>query len=244
MMNDSVSKVVIKKSLPKILVRAFIWLLSLFVAGAVYDYVVNRELRAENKRIGEVNEVLKDSLANTLDSLQFQVTVVGVLTFENDSLRERTGPIRWRTVFRDTGSVRVDSFPVVIIDSQEVRIPIVIAEELESCRALAPECEKLKVQVDSLLVFIPTVIDSLEHQIAVQDEIINGPKWNIIGLKIPRPRDHCGLYGGYRLTGGSGSTGGESVTFDDVTLTSETSSGNSRWAVFVGCGVGFNLGIF
>ena len=115
MPEESVVSVVAKKSLPRIIIRVVIWLLSLFVVGGIIDYMVNRELKAEAKRLEEVNQVQRDSMESLLDTLQFQVTVVGVLTFELDSLQQRTGPIRWRTVFRDTGSVRVDSFPVITI---------------------------------------------------------------------------------------------------------------------------------
>ncbi len=244
-MNDSISRVIIKKSLPKILVRAFVWLLSLFAVGGLIDYLINKELKAEAERMEEVNQVQKDSLVSLLDSLDFQVTVVGVLTFENDSLRERTGPIRWKTIFRDTGSVRIDSFPVIVIDSQEVPIPIVIAEELESCRALAPECEKLKVQVDSLLVFIPTVIDSLTYQITVLEEIVEGPKWNLGLFKLPKPKDMCGILAGYNLIGQSiSSTTWSSNDNDDEFYTPKTTTESvSRWNITLGCGIGFRMGI-
>lgn len=243
MSGDSVGAVVIKKSLPRLLVRAFIWLLSLFAVGGVIDYFVNHELRAENERIAKVNAKLMDSLGKTLDSLEFQSSVVGVLVFENDSLRDRTGPIRWRTVVRDTGTTRVDSIPFVVI-GDTTDIPVAVGEELASCRMLSHECDKLRRMNDSLIAFVPTVIDSLEHQVDVLDQIANGKKWNLIGLRLPKPQFQCGAYGGYRITGGSGvAVSNYDSDDDDRRSTHVVSSGVSKWNILLGCGIGFNLGI-
>lgn len=242
-MSESTVSAIAKKSVPRIIIKVVLWILSLFVVGGIIDYVVNHELKAEAKRLEAVNEAQRDSMDSLLDTLGFQATVVGVLTFELDSLRERTGPIRWRTVYTDTGSTVIDSIPFVVVDSQEVDIPVAIAKELKTCRVLRPECEKLRVRVDALIAYIPTVIDSMQAEIDIKDEIISGPKWNLGLFKIPKPQDSCGIFGGYRITGGTGGTSVQTESFDDITISSATESGNSRWAILVGCGIGFRTGI-
>lgn len=154
-----------------------------------------------------------------------------------------------------------DTIATIILEGETVVIPVIVARALNQCKRTARDCDVAIFKVDSLETelleafgdstfagWVPTRIDSLmviidlqDQALAKQDTIMNAGS-GFLGLNfLPDGGGQCGVYGGYRLTGGGGSS--ESVTeqFDDVQVTVFNSTEYSRWVIILGCGIGVDI---
>ena len=224
-------------------IKLIIVILGLFaVAKVMWMVSEDRKKEARIAELDSINKIQQDSLVTLVDTVVVLGGALEVALVVHDSLRAETGEIVYRTLTRtirlagDTVVV-VDTVlvPTVIIGADTIEIPVAVAQELEACRILATTCEEYKGQVDSLIAYVPTVIDSMQVLI----DVMRPKKINLLGLRIPMPKGSCGIYGGYRITGGDGSTEITTDQFDEFAVTTTSSTEQSRWNVLLGCGVGF-----
>ena len=136
------------------------------VAFGFQQVLKNQLIAAENERLTEINEAIRDTLQTHIDSLAVLDTVLVESLARAGDATVRTGPIRWRTRTVRVGG-RVDTLRIstVRIDTVEIEIPAPVAEELIACRALTQDCESFRTATDSTLKWYRTATDSLQGQI-------------------------------------------------------------------------------
>ena len=173
--------------------RLIIAIVLFFLVAFAYTQMVKAsKAQAEADRLAAVNVVLDSTATHWRDSVSVVDTLLQTTLATNDSLSQRTGPIRWRTRWRtviEPGRVDtiIDSVPIVEIDSVPFLIPIAVAEELQACRVLAADCETFRQTADSVIKWQATHIDTLDAQIKMLDRRYEIPGLDMFGLTVPLP---------------------------------------------------------
>ena len=175
--------------------RLVIGIVLFFLVAFTYTQMVKAsKAQAEADRLAVVNAELDSIATHWLDSLSVIDTLLRTQLATNDSLAQRTGPIRWRTRWRtviepgrvDTLMV-LDSVPIVDIDSVPFVIPVEVAQELQECRVLVETCDQFKQTADSTIKWQATHIDSLSAQIKILDKRFKVPGFDMFGFTLPLP---------------------------------------------------------
>lgn len=173
--------------------RLVIGIVLFFLVAFTYTQMVKAsKAQAEADRLREVNVVLDSAATHWRDSAAMVDTLLITTLATNDSLSQRTGPIRWRTRWRtviEPGRVDtiIDSVPIVEIDSVPFLIPVAVAEELQACRILSADCETFRQVADSTIKYQATHIDTLTAQITALDRRFAIPGFDMFGFTLPLP---------------------------------------------------------
>lgn len=202
--------------------RLVIAIVLFFLVGFAYTQMVKAsKAQAEADRLAAVNATI-DSTANFWrDSVEVVGPLLVTSLATNDSLSQRTGPIRWRTRWRtviEPGRIDtlliLDSVPIVEIDSVPYQIPVAVAEELQACRVLSADCETYREVSDSTIKWQATSIDSLNAQITALDKRFSVPELALFGIDLPLPSINFGYSIMYSMKGCSESVSISPSEFD------------------------------
>ena len=194
------------------------------MAFAFNQVLKNQAIAAENERLTELNDAIKDTLQTKLDSLARLDTVLVGAIARAEGAATVVGPIRWRTrTVRTAGRVDTVMVATVSVDTVIVEIPAAVAEELLACRVLAQDCETFREATDSTLKWYRTSTDSLQAQIDLLSKRFDVPHLGLLGLSLPLPRINLG-YGVMYSVGECSSS--ETVVSGDLEFDISTSCNN------------------
>ena len=195
------------------------------VAFAINQILKNQAMAAENERLTEVNDAIRDTLQTHIDSLAVLDTVLVGAIAHADSLSQRVGPIRWRTrTIRLAGRVDTIQIATVDLDTITVEIPVAVAEELLACRILTQDCETFREVTDSTLRWYRTSTDSLQGQIDLLSKRFDVPHFGFFGLSLPLPNLSIGY--GLLYSVGSDCSSSETIVEGDLEFQISTSCNN------------------